>query len=115
MDWSKTDLVFLNDCHSDVGRRSSGEGALSLAWAFSAGGAKAVIAARWSIDDDAAWYFAKCFYESWNFSREDWSIARAYHDTQSRFVFSTFHLGGIYPFACRGDSGIVVKNTLCCT
>lgn len=84
LDWSKSELVFLNTCHGAIGRRSSGEGALSLAWAFSAGGAKAVIAARWSLPDSAAWYFAKCFYESWQFSKADWAIVTAFHDAMEK-------------------------------
>lgn len=83
-DWSGVDLVFLSACKTASGRTTSGDGALSLAWAFAAGGAKAVISARWSIPDDAAWYFTEAFYDAWRFSTEPNSIIAAFHAAQSR-------------------------------
>ena len=57
-------LVVLSACESASGSVLSGEGPLSLARAFFAGGAGAVVATRWPIrDDDAAFVMTK-FYES---------------------------------------------------
>ncbi len=60
--WSHLELVFLNSCLTSAGKHTSGEQPLSLAWAFLAGGAKSVIAARWVIEDRVAWQFMKHFY-----------------------------------------------------
>jgi hypothetical protein len=62
-DWSHLELVFLNSCLTSAGKHTSGEQPLSLAWAFLAGGAKCVIAARWIIEDRIAWRFMRHFYE----------------------------------------------------
>jgi CHAT domain-containing protein len=57
-------LVVLSACESADGSLVSGEGPLSLARAFFAGGASAVIATRWPLEDDDAafimerWYLA---------------------------------------------------------
>lgn len=64
IDWTSMDLVFLNACMTDKGRRNCGEGSASLAWAFLAGGARAVIATRWPVPDDTAFLFARRFYET---------------------------------------------------
>jgi len=51
-------LIVLSACQSASGVVQSGEGVLSLARAFFAAGAHAVIGSRWPIrDDDAAWFF----------------------------------------------------------
>jgi CHAT domain-containing protein len=57
-------LVVLSACESASGSIMSGEGPLSLARAFFAGGAGAVVATRWPMrDDDAAFIMAR-FYEA---------------------------------------------------
>jgi len=61
-DWSGYDLVFLNACLSQAGRKLVGEESLALGWAFLAGGAKAVIACRWPVEDRVAWCFVRSFY-----------------------------------------------------
>ena len=61
-DWSRYDLVFLNACLSQAGRKLMGEEALALGWAFLAGGAKSVIACRWPVEDQVAWCFIQYFY-----------------------------------------------------
>jgi len=61
-DWSRYDLVFLNACLSQAGRKLVGEESLALGWAFLAGGAKAVIACRWPVEDRVAWCFVRSFY-----------------------------------------------------
>ena len=65
MNLSNISVVFLNCCMSSFGDSSSTNEQLSLAWAFKAAGAKAVIAGRWPIDDRAAWLFASTFYDCW--------------------------------------------------
>jgi CHAT domain-containing protein len=56
-------LVVLSACESADGLLLSGEGPLSLARAFFAGGAGGVVASRWAVrDDDAAWLMER-FYD----------------------------------------------------
>jgi len=52
--WGHLDLAVLSACRSADGYRSSTEGTLSLATAFLAAGAAAVIASRWEVEDRAA-------------------------------------------------------------
>lgn len=55
-------LVTLSACQSGVGRQIRGEGVQSLASAFLAAGAKAVLASRQPVDDAAARAFMTQFY-----------------------------------------------------
>ena len=78
-DWSRYDLVFLNVCVSQAGRKTFGEESLSLGWAFLAGGARAVIACRWNVEDRVAWSFVRSFYHCWLNERPRPSIRAAFH------------------------------------
>jgi hypothetical protein len=77
-DWSATSLVFLNCCLSEMGRVAHGDERLSLAWAFLAGGARAVIAHRWPIRDTAACMFAEHFYDLWLDRESDVPLREAF-------------------------------------
>jgi hypothetical protein len=55
-------LVVLSACESAGGQRVAGEGVLSLARAFFAGGAGTVIATRWPLRDDDAAFVMERFY-----------------------------------------------------
>lgn len=79
-DWRHLDLVFLNACVTQYGQNSSGEETLSLAWAFLAGGARAVIAHRWYVPDDVAWYFSHCFYNYLFCEQQETSLRDAFHN-----------------------------------
>jgi tetratricopeptide (TPR) repeat protein len=57
-------LVVLSACDSASGFLLSGEGPLSLARAFFAGGAGAVVATRWPLRDDDAAFMMERFYEA---------------------------------------------------
>ena len=57
-------LVVLSACDSAEGSLISGEGPLSLARAFFAGGASAVIATRWPLEDDDAAFFMERWYRA---------------------------------------------------
>ena len=57
-------LVVLSACDSAGGSLVSGEGPLSLARAFFAGGASAVIATRWPLEDDDAAFFMERWYRA---------------------------------------------------
>lgn len=50
----RADLVVLSSCESAAGEQFSGTGALSLARAFLAGGARSVIATQWPVGETAA-------------------------------------------------------------
>lgn len=49
----RTDLVVLSACDTGVGQHVEGEGTLSLARAFVAGGARAVVLSLWRVNDRA--------------------------------------------------------------
>jgi tetratricopeptide (TPR) repeat protein len=55
-------LVVLSACRTGDGRMVTGEGVQSLARAFSAGGANAVIAGWWNVNDEAAAQLMQGFY-----------------------------------------------------
>jgi CHAT domain-containing protein len=57
-------LVVLSACESAGGSVLSGEGPLSLARAFFAGGAGAIVATRWPLRDDDAAFLMTTFYEA---------------------------------------------------
>lgn len=65
LDFSRLQLVFLSSCQTKLGSQWTGNEDLSLAWAFRAAGAAAVIGMRWEVSDVAAWYFSHCFYAAW--------------------------------------------------
>ena len=57
-------LVVLSACDSADGSLVSGEGPLSLARAFFAGGASAVVATRWPLEDDDAAFVMERWYRA---------------------------------------------------
>jgi tetratricopeptide (TPR) repeat protein len=57
-------LVVLSACRTGDGRMVTGEGAQSLARAFTAGGANAVIAGWWNVNDEAAALLMQGFYSA---------------------------------------------------
>lgn len=57
-------LVVLSACESAGGSVLSGEGPLSLARAFFAGGAGTVVATRWAVRDDDAAFLMERFYKA---------------------------------------------------
>ena len=57
-------LVVLSACRTGDGRMVTGEGAQSLARAFTAGGTNAVIAGWWNVNDEAAAQLMQGFYSS---------------------------------------------------
>lgn len=82
-DWSGVDLVFLNACLTSAGAKRSGESALSLAWAFLAGGAKAVVANRWVVPARTAFLFARHFYGAWLATGHTQSVEGAFYEALS--------------------------------
>lgn len=81
LDLSHLQLVFLSACQTKLGSQWTGNEDLSLAWAFRAAGAKAVIGMRWEVSDVAAWYFSHRFYDAW-LSDRDLSIREAFRLAQ---------------------------------
>ena len=55
-------LVVLSCCHSGRGKIRA-EGVVGLTRAFLAAGARSVLASLWAVDDEAAFYFMKSFYQ----------------------------------------------------
>ena len=58
------DLVVLSACHSYSGRAIRGEGLASLGRAFLQGGARAVVASVWDVDDRTSPSMMRAFYAS---------------------------------------------------
>lgn len=90
IDWSHVDIVFLNACQSGSGRRARGEQSLSLGWAFLAGGAKAVIATRWLVEDRLAFEFMQLFYGAYLSGQERNTSAAFYAALQQLRLSDTF-------------------------
>lgn len=59
------ELVVLSACHTAVGRRDGGEGAMSLARGFMAAGVPRVLASLWAVDDQATAALMRVFYEGY--------------------------------------------------
>jgi tetratricopeptide (TPR) repeat protein len=59
-------LVVLSACDTGRGERIRGEGPLSLARGFIAGGAQVVIASLWQVKDSATRTLMRYFYEYWD-------------------------------------------------
>jgi len=58
----KAEVVFLSACSTSVGKRSTGEGVMSLARAFLWSGCRCVVASLWPMPDDAAPIIVNSFY-----------------------------------------------------
>lgn len=58
-----TELVILNVCSGGTGDLQEGEGFISLSRSFFYAGAQSVIAALWTVDDDATTKIAQLFHE----------------------------------------------------
>ena len=56
-------LVVLNCCYTGRGRIFKGEGAIGIARAFLAAGARSVLMSLWEIADEATMVFMKSFYQ----------------------------------------------------
>ncbi|MEX1229179.1 MAG: CHAT domain-containing protein [Planctomycetaceae bacterium] len=97
LDLSHLQLVFLSACQTKLGSQWTGNEDLSLAWAFRAAGAKAVIGMRWEVSDVAAWYFSHRFYDAW-LGDQDLSIREAFRLAQKAVrehpYFKTANLWG---------------------
>lgn len=59
----KSDLVVLAACETGKGRPARGQGLEGMPWAATLGGAKACIATRWSVHDDATGLLFTDFYK----------------------------------------------------
>lgn len=64
-DFSGTQLVILSACRSSAGAISQSEGSLSLARPFLAGGAAAVVASLWPVEDRSAARLFAAFHRSY--------------------------------------------------
>lgn len=82
-DWSNVQLVFLNACMTAAGRKYVGESALSIGWAFLAGGARFVIACRWQVEDRLACEFARQFYTRWFAGDARGSVAESFRGART--------------------------------
>jgi len=70
-------LVVLSACRTGDGRMVTGEGVQSLARAFTAEGASAVVAGWWNVNDAAAAQLMQNFYREWTKEGNQKNIASA--------------------------------------
>lgn len=108
------DLVFINCCHlgeqGDYGRSADvafPRLAANVAQQLIRMGVRAVVAAGWAVDDQAAKAFANCFYENMLAGREFGEAVRAAR--QEIFAgFSSANTWGAYQ--CYGDPGFSLRQ-----
>lgn len=99
------DVVFLNCC--SLGRIGLNRMAAGLAREFMAIGVRALVAAAWPIDDNAARVFAETFYR-------ELICGRPLGDTITRARNSCAEVGGRETWAayhCYGDPGFVLRGS----
>jgi CHAT domain-containing protein len=78
----QADLVFLSACSTALGKKSEGEGLMSLGRAFLLAGTRCVVASLWPIRDEDAPKFVGLFYQ---YLAEENSIAKALQKAQIDF------------------------------
>ena len=76
-------LVVLSACRTGDGRMVTGEGVQSLARAFTAGGANAVVAGWWNVNDEVAAQLMRRFYGSLMTEQQ---AATALHDSKLDWI-----------------------------
>ncbi len=81
----RAELVTLSACETGLGRLVSGEGSISLAWAFSMAGARNVIVSLWKTEDQANSRFMTYFYQDLQTTH---SIAASLRNTRLAFLRS---------------------------
>lgn len=86
MDLRQTELVVLSACSTHHGKPIQGECVSSIAWAFKAAGAKAVIGTRWPVSDKASSVFWRLFYQALSNGS---SIAQALTQARRALIQST--------------------------
>ena len=74
----KNKIVYINGCESGTGQLNSGEGLMSMGFAFMLSGAKSIIQHFWKVNDKAASKMSSDFYANLkgNTAREAMNIAR---------------------------------------
>ena len=99
------DVVFLNCC--SLGRIGMNRMAAGLAREFMGIGVRALVAAAWSVDDDAARAFAETFYS-------ELAGGRALGDTvaRARLACAQTRAGETWAaYQCYGDPGFVLRGS----
>jgi CHAT domain-containing protein/predicted negative regulator of RcsB-dependent stress response len=108
LDLTKTSLVVLSACKSQMGSRSSGDDIVSLNRAFIYAGAPSVIASLWIVDDNSTSLLMKSFYT--NLSKgtsKAKALQAAQSDTRKRYRDPYYWAG----FVLTGDDGRGVPAT----
>lgn len=80
-------LVVLSACRTGDGRMVMGEGVQSLARAFTAEGANAVVAGWWNVNDAAAATLMKDFYRQWTHDEKQKDIASALRKSKLGWLY----------------------------
>ena len=107
MDWSKTQLVYLNACESGSGELAAMQGNLGLSYGLFMGGARSAIVTLYPVSDEVAAQVSVLFYrvikKVKNRSIALWSVKEALRESASERDLAAFQLLG---------SGDDLKETL---
>ena len=87
-------LVVLSACETGKGKRKTGEGVMSLAQYFLYGGAPAVVATRWQVNDQTTAFIMQNFYKN---IYENKTIKAALREAQLSYISQSQGQGG-HPF-----------------
>jgi len=102
----RSQIVVLAACGTAKGEVSSGEGSLSLARPFLAGGVPAVVASLWAVDDQATTqFFARFYWYLWEVGEASIALRKAQLDllaeergrSAGQGVWAAFELIGGFP------------------
>lgn len=98
MDWSKTQLVYLNACESGSGKLAAMQGNLGLSYGLFMGGARSAIVTLYPVSDQVAAQVSLLFYRILpkvkNRSLALWSAKEALRETMSERDLAAFQLLG---------------------
>ena len=90
----RSQLVVLSACETGKGKRFTGEGVMSLAQYFLYGGAPAVVATRWQVNDQTTAFIMQNFYKN---LYEGQTIKAALREAQLSYISQAKGYGG-HPF-----------------
>lgn len=102
LDLSKSSLVVLSACETQLGAQSQGDDIVGLNRAFIYAGAPTVIASLWTVDDESTSYLMKAFYTRLKrgLSKAE-ALQAAQSDTRKKYPHPYYWAG----FVLTGDPG----------
>lgn len=102
LDLSRTEMVVLSACQSQLGAHSQGDDVVGLNRAFLAAGAASVIASLWTVDDQATGLLMTSFYSYWKQGMSKAAALRAAQMTTRKRYPHPYYWAA---FVLTGDPG----------